>query len=66
MSFIGSPAYALSKKIVNIWAQLVDNTEFHLRNSSDFVESINNLRLEDDEILVSFDVVSLFTKSQQL
>jgi len=32
-----------------------------VRNSSDFVESINNLRLEDDEILVSFDVVSLFT-----
>jgi len=49
------------KKIVNILAPLAGNTELHVRNSSDFVESINNLRLEDDEILVSFDVVSLFT-----
>jgi len=32
-----------------------------VRNSSDFVKSINDLRLEDDEILVSFDVVSFFT-----
>jgi len=61
VSFIGSPTYALSKKIVHIIAPLVGNTEFHVRNSSDFVESINELRLEDDEILVSFDVVSLFT-----
>jgi len=61
VSFIGSPTYALSKKIVNILAPLVGNTEFHVRNSSDFVESIYDLRLEDDGILVSFDVVSLFT-----
>jgi len=29
VSFIGSPTYALSKKIVNILAPLVGNTEFH-------------------------------------
>jgi len=61
LSLIGSPTYSLSKKIINILAPLVGNTEFHVRNSSDFVESITNLRLEVDEILVSFDVVSLFT-----
>ena len=61
VSFIGSPTYALSKKIVKILAPLVGNTESHVRNSSDFVESITNLLLEDDEILVSFDIVSLFT-----
>ena len=61
MSFIGSPTYALSKKIVNILAPLDGNTEFHVRDSRDFVESITNLRLEEDEMLVSFDVVSLFT-----
>jgi len=43
VSFIGSPNYALSKKIVNILARLVGNTEFHVRNSSDFVNSINGL-----------------------
>jgi len=61
VSFIGSPTYALSKKIVNILAPLDGNTEFHVRDSRDFVESITNLRLEEDEMLVSFDVVSLFT-----
>ena len=45
VSFIGSPTYALSKKIVNILAPLVGNTEFHVRDSSDFVESITNFEV---------------------
>jgi len=32
-----------------------------VHNSSEFIESINHLRWEDDENLVSFDIVSLFT-----
>jgi len=61
VSFIGS-THALSEKIVNILASLVGNTEFHVtRNSSDFVESINDLRLEYEDVLVSIDVVTVFT-----
>jgi len=37
------------------------NTEFHIRNSADFVNSIRDLQQEGDGILTSFDVVSLFT-----
>lgn len=44
------PTYAMS-----------GNTEFHIRNSADFVNSIRDLQQEGDGILTSFDVVSLFT-----
>ena len=60
LTFIGSTTYPLSEKIVNILAPLVGNTEFHVHNSNDFVKFIKDLRLEYDEILVSFEAVSLF------
>jgi len=38
----------------------VDNTNFHVLER-DFVSTISNLCLKDDKMLVSCDVVSLFT-----
>ena len=38
------------------------STEHHVRNSFDFVKFITTQTVEKDEALVSFDVVSLFTK----
>jgi len=37
--------------------KLAGNTEFNVRNSSDFVESNKWLRLEDDKIVVPFDAI---------
>ena len=34
----------------------------HVRNAEDFVNEIRNLSINQDEIMASFDVVSLFTK----
>ena len=34
----------------------------HVRNAEDFVNKIRNLSINQDEIMASFDVVSLFTK----
>ena len=41
---------------------LVGNSEHHVRNSTDFAKCITTQTLKEDEVLVSFDVVSLFTK----
>ena len=41
---------------------LVGNSEHHVRNSTDFAKCITEQTLEEDEVLVSFDVVSLLTK----
>ena len=34
---------------------------FSVSNSSKFVDEIANINIQDDEIMLSFDVVSLFT-----
>ena len=40
---------------------LVGKSEHHVVNSKEFVTKIEQTKLREDEILVSFDVVSLFT-----
>ena len=62
VSFVSSPTYQLSKHLARILAPLVGNTSHNVRNSQDFAKLISSQALDDDETLVSFDVVSLFTK----
>jgi len=59
---IGSPTYELAKYVAKILRPLVGNTDSFIKDSQDFVNLIRNENLEHDDILVSFDVVSLFTK----
>ena len=53
--------YQLAKHLSSILGPLVGNSTYHIRNSADFVQSIKDLRLTRNEIMVSFDVESLFT-----
>ena len=41
---------------------MADKSFSFVQDSSDFVQKIRNIRLEEDTVLVSFDVVQLFTK----
>lgn len=59
---IGSPTYERAKYVAKILRPLVGNTDSFIKDSHDFVKLIKNEKIECDEILVSFDVVSLFTK----
>ena len=63
VSFYASPTYHLSKHLCHILSPLVGNTISHVNNSSNFVAFITTHQLED-EILVSFAVVSLFLMFQ--
>ena len=58
--FIGSHLYNLSKFLVDILLPIV-NLEFCIKNSSQFIDKISCIKLNPDECMVSFDVVSLFT-----
>ena len=58
---VHSPSYQLSKHLAQILAQLVSNTDSHVTNSSEFVSFIQTQKLAQKDILMSFDVVSLFT-----
>ena len=60
VSFIGPPIYCLSKFLVDILSPLL-TFELSVKNSFEFAKFVNNFQCNDDECLVSFDVMSLFT-----
>ncbi|XP_068737985.1 uncharacterized protein [Montipora capricornis] len=61
VSSIGSALYNTSKFLTNILTPLQNGNGFSVPNSSKFVDEISNIDIQDDEIMLSFDVVSLFT-----
>lgn len=60
VSNINAPAYKLAKWLVSKFKQLHQPTGKDVKNSLDFVDRIKNVKLKEDEIMVSFDVVSLY------
>ena len=61
VSAISSPTYNLSKFVSKMISPLVGKTDSFVKNSRDFAELVKKEKLESDEIMVSFDVKSLFT-----
>ena len=61
VSFVQSPTYHLSKHLSDLLSPLVGKSASAVHNTKDFVDFIATQKLEDGEILVSYDVVSLFT-----
>ena len=57
---VGSTTYNLSKMIARILSPLQGNS-YTVKNSTDFAAKIKQHTIQDDEIMVSLDVVSLFT-----
>ncbi|XP_049527534.1 uncharacterized protein LOC125947186 [Dermacentor silvarum] len=62
VDFSCSPLRSLSTYLHQIISPLTGRTASHVRNPENFIKLISNVRLEDDECLVSFDVISLFTR----
>ena len=60
MSFINSLTYNLSRFLSRILSSLLVNC-YSVCNSKEFVDRVQNFTISENEILVSFDVVSLFT-----
>ena len=62
VSAIRSPTYALAKIMAKRLAPHTAKIASHVQNSRQFVEKLRPIRLQESDIMVSFDVVSLFTK----
>ena len=60
VSFVNSPTYNISKFLSIVIKPLMTN-RFSVKNSIDLIDRIKDVVIEKDDILVSFDVVSLFT-----
>ena len=58
VSFVSFPTYELSKFLTGLLSPIVGS---HVRNSQAFVEFMWSQTIPKEEILVFFDVVSLFT-----
>ena len=61
VSCINSPSYELSKYISSIISPLAGQTTHHIKNSRNVVLSMKDFIIDRDEVLVSFDISSLFT-----
>ena len=61
VSYSGSPLYNLNKYIANILKAYVKDENNNAKNCTTFYNYIRNVPVEDDEIIVSFDVTSLHT-----
>lgn len=61
VNFTRSPTYELSKFISEIIGKIVGKSNFHVKDSWDFANSITNITVPEDHCLVSFDVTSLYT-----
>ena len=62
VSATGSPTYNLAKLLAKILTPLTGKTESYVKNSSAFAKRIRGTTLAENDIMVSFDVVSLFTR----
>ena len=62
VSFVNSPTYNLLRYSARILSPIVGNTVYTVKNSSHFAEFVRSETLNSDQVLVSFDVVTLFTE----
>ena len=60
VSCVNTFAYDLSACLANILSPLTGSTDFTVNNSAHFVSIISTVMILDNEIMVSFDVESLF------
>lgn len=62
ISSINSVTYNISKYLANILSQAFENeTTYNIKDTFSFVNQVNGLQLQDNYVLISLDVVSLFT-----
>ncbi|XP_072037195.1 uncharacterized protein [Amphiura filiformis] len=61
VSSINSPCYNLAKHLADILTPLSGKGTSYIKNSQHFVEKAGQIPIQPGDLLVSFDVVSLFT-----
>ena len=61
VSSVGSITYKIAKFLSKVMSPLVGKTAHHIKNSKHFASTIKDKRVEDDEVLVCYDVSALLT-----
>ncbi len=63
VDYTGSIGYNVSRALADLLAPLVGKTVHHCENSKQLAETLSKVKIEEDEIMISHDVVSLFTNT---
>ncbi|XP_055910765.1 uncharacterized protein LOC129945130 [Eupeodes corollae] len=61
VSSLNLPCYELSRFVGRILQSVTNETKYTVKNSYEFVDKARNVKLQSNDVLVSFDVISLFT-----
>ena len=61
----GSVAKEIDKYLSKIFQKYVGKTPYYVKNSAHFASLVKDLRVEEDEILVSYDVTALYPSVPQ-
>ena len=59
---IGSPSYELARLLADKLKPLVGHSQSFIKVSSLFIHNIKTMSLRESDIILSFDVVSLYTQ----
>jgi hypothetical protein len=60
VSNIGALTYQLSKYLAERLGQLTGNLTHHVKNSFQFVQTLESIKIKPGELMVSFDVISTY------
>lgn len=61
VSACSAPGFKLAKLFASILGNVFHENGFHVKDSMDFVEQVQNISIEPNESMISFDVISMFT-----
>jgi hypothetical protein len=61
VDFRNSPTYNLASYLASILKKLASNHPYSVKNSTELVERLENLRVRRGESMISYDVVNMFT-----
>lgn len=56
-----APGFKLAKLITSMLSSIFHEKGYHARDSTDFVQQVNGQHIEQNECMISFDVISMFT-----
>ena len=62
VDFTGSPTYAWARFLATLLKPLVGHTDSYVHNSASFADEVRGKRLSNSDTMVSYDVVSMYTK----
>ena len=60
VSSIGTASYNTAKELAKILKPLVGKPQHHLQNTKDFIQQTKDVKLQQGETIISYDVKALF------